>query len=241
MYSMFKDLALRIMKAPIEPPEPPAGSHASVQVYRAAPSFLTYNLLWFRVLSALSFVLPLILLIAGFVDEDPGAVIVGVLLIPVLLFAQICFYFAVRIDYDMRYYIVTDRSLRVREGAFIVKEKTITFANVQNMRVVQGPLLRYFGIWHLKVDTAGGGSGEKGKGAGDSHHVKLAGIENAHEVRDLVLGHLRHRGISSGLGDLDDHDDDSSPGGAASPAFRTALRELQASTSALRAAAEACG
>lgn len=238
MYSLFKGIALKLMKAPTQPPEPPLGSEGSAQIYRAAPKFLTYNLLWFFLLSALSYALPLILIIAGFADEEIAAVVIGILLLPLLLVIQICFYFAVRIDYDMRYYIVTDRSLRVREGAFIVKEKTISFANVQNMRVVQGPILRAFGIWHLKVDTAGGGgASEKGKHGSNAHEVQMAGIENAHEVRDLILGHLRRGGASAGLGDLDDRDDDAG-GRGMSAAFHAALGELKEATAGLRTVAE---
>ncbi len=237
MYTIFKDLALRIMKAPTEPPDPPAGSHGSVQVYRAHPNYLTYSLLLFFLLSALSYLLPLILIIAGLADGKWPPVVIGLVLFPILFVVQFCIYFAVRIDYDMRYYIVTDRSLRVREGAFIVKEKTITYANVQNMRVVQGPLLRAFGIWHLNVDTAGGGGGQK-EGGGGLHRVRMAGIENAHEVRDLVLGHLRIHGRSAGLGDLDDRDDDAPRALAASGELMTALRELKGATAALRATAE---
>ncbi len=31
--------------------------------------------------------------------------------------ASVVKYYLIRIDYDMRYYVVTDRSLRIREGA----------------------------------------------------------------------------------------------------------------------------
>jgi membrane protein YdbS with pleckstrin-like domain len=238
MYSLFKKTALRLMKAPTEPPEPPAGSHGSVQIYRAAPAYLSYALLRFWILAGLSCLLPPFLILLGLGKGEPAPLVIGILLIPVVIVFLFCFYFAVRIDYDMRYYIVTDRSLRVREGAFIVKEMTITYANVQNMRVVQGPILQLFKIWNLKVDTAGGGSGEKGHGGGSSHEVQMAGIENAHEVRDLILGHLRRRGMSAGLGDLDDHDDDSARPTLATPALRDALRELRGATASLRAAAE---
>jgi membrane protein YdbS with pleckstrin-like domain len=238
MYKLFKSTALRLMKAPTKPPEPPVGSDGSARVFRAAPKFLTYNLIVFALLSLLSWSAPFILIIAGIADREPAAVIIGILLLPILAVVQVCFYFAVRIDYDMRYYIVTDRSLRVREGAFIVREKTISFANVQNMRVVQGPLLRVLGIWHLKVDTAGGGSGEGGKGGSNSHAVQLAGIENAHEVRDLILGHLRRRGVGAGLGDLDDRAEDRGHSPRDSGEFRAALRELKEATSLLRSVAE---
>jgi len=133
---------------------------------------------------------------------------------------------------------VTDRSLRVREGAFIVKEMTLSYANIQNLRVVQGPLLRVFGIWHLQVDTAGGGAVQQGQPGAHAHRVRMAGIENAHEVRDTIQGHLRRRGASAGLGDPDDRDDDAPRAAVAGTEVRDALRELKQATAALRATAE---
>jgi hypothetical protein len=62
----------------------------------------------------------------------------------------------------------------------------------------------------------------------------LAGIENAAEIRDLVLEHLRRRGRGAGLGDLDDE-----LRSQASLAFHDeALREVAAAAAGLRKAAE---
>jgi membrane protein YdbS with pleckstrin-like domain len=239
MYTLFKSLVLRIMKTPTEPPDPPAGSHDSVLIYRASPGFLTYSLLLFYLLSLLSYLFPLLLVGIGLINQELPPLIIGLCAAPLLAVIQFCIYFGIRIDYDMRYYIVTDRSLRVREGALIVKEKTISFANVQNMRVVQGPLLRYFGIWHLKVDTAGGGAVEKGQPGGNPHQVQMAGIENAHEVRDLILKHVKARGAGTGLGDVDDDRDEVTRRPLiTSSEMVSALRDLKQATAALRSTAE---
>jgi membrane protein YdbS with pleckstrin-like domain len=233
MYTPFKTFALSVMKAPTAPPEPPAGDHASVQVYRASPSFLTYRLLGFWVFFLVSWFLALGFLVGAFAGGEPVLVMLAVALMPVLAIVQVCFYFVVRIDYDMRYYVVTDRSLRVREGAFIVKEMTISYANIQNIRVVQGPLMRLFGIRHLQVDTAGGGASEKGQHGSNMHRVRMAGVESAHEVRDHIQRHLRTAGRSAGLGDLDDVDDDTPGEPATGREVLAALRDLKSETSAL--------
>jgi membrane protein YdbS with pleckstrin-like domain len=238
VYSATKGLALWIMKAPTRPPDPPAGSHDELKIYRASPRFLTYKLLGFWLIFSANWLIAWGIFFAGLIAREPPLVAIGVILMPILAVIQFCFYFAVRIDYDMRYYIVTDRSLRVREGAFIVKEKTLSFANVQNIRIVQGPILRLFGIWHLKVDTAGGGAVEKGHHGSNAHRVQMAGIEDAHEVRDLIQEHLRRRGFSAGLGDPDDRDDDAPRALGTSGDVREALRELKRATSALRSGAE---
>jgi len=236
LYSLTKGLALHLMKAPTKPPDAPAGSHGEIQVYRASPRYLTYRLLVFWIIVSLNWLAPWGIFIASRVNDDVGTLIVAVVYAAVLLFLQFCFYFALRIDYDMRYYIVTDRSLRIREGAFIVKEKTISFANVQNLRVVRGPIMGLFGIWHLRVDTAGGGASHDANSARVPHRVQMAGIETAHEVRDQIRKHLRRQVASTGLGDIDDRDDDAPLRVAGGAAFLEALCELQGATAALRTA-----
>jgi hypothetical protein len=116
---------------------------------------------------------------------------------------------AARLDYEMRWYIVTDRSLRIREGIFGVREMTLTFANVQNITIDQGPLQRLLGIANVVVRTAGGGGGasahDGGRTIGSQLHVgTLRAVDDAKGVRDLVLDRLRHL-RDAGLGDPDDH------------------------------------
>ena len=146
-----------------------------------------------------------------------------------------------RLDYEMRWYIVTDRSLRIREGIMRIREMTLTFANVQNISIRQGPLQRLLGIADVVVRTAGGGGSSESHGGhggtvGESMHVgKLRAVDNAVEVRDLILERLR-RWRDSGLGDPDDphhHHDTQAPVPATTLEAATALRD------AARALAEA--
>ncbi len=120
-------------------------------------------------------------------------------------------YVLVRLDYELRWYIITDRSLRIREGIVRVNEMTLTFANVQDVAIRQGPLQRLLGISDLCVRTAGGGGASpseaqhgKGRRGGDSGHIGyFRGVDNAEEIRDLILKRLRQlRDV--GLGDPDE-------------------------------------
>ncbi len=238
MYSLLKTTVLRLFRAPMDPPAPPSGQHATVEVVRAAPRFLSYRLLGVGCLglvvafaAALSFAL-------GF--AAPPLWIVSALV--ALLFGPLVAlqYFAVRVDYDLRYYVITDRSVRVREGAWKVTEKTITFANVQNVRVEQGPIERLFGFSNVRVETAGGGMAQAGQHAvAVSHGVVLAGIENASALRDSILAHVRLR-TDGGLGDTDDRASAAtSLASAGWPEERVAaLRELADSAAALRRVAQ---
>lgn len=107
-----------------------------------------------------------------------------------------------RLDFEMRWYVVTDRSLRIRTGVWSVQEITMSFANLQQVEVSQGPLQRLLGLADLKVQSAGGGDVAPGKqGHQDSLHIGFFhGVENATEIRDLIQDRLR-RFRDSGLGD----------------------------------------
>lgn len=233
IYALIRGPLLALLRAPTEAPDAPAGSHGSVQVFRASPRFLSYRLLLLRLATALVLLVALGALVGATVSREPAAVglvlVVSGGVIGLLLAAGLM----VRVDYDLRHYVLTDRSLRVREGAWNVREMTITFANVQNLRIVQGPLMRAFGILHLRVDVAGGGgvkSPEHAASAG--HHVDVAGVENAREIRDLILEHLRRLGGGAGLGDPEDERTALDP-----PAARHALERVAEAAAALAATA----
>jgi membrane protein YdbS with pleckstrin-like domain len=102
-----------------------------------------------------------------------------------------------RVDFELRHYLVGDRSLRVAQGAWTREEVTLSYANVQNIEVTQGPLERVFGFKSLTISTAGA---DTTPGAENSHLVTLVGLEQADEVRALILGMLRQQ-KDAGLGD----------------------------------------
>lgn len=152
-------------------------------------------------------------------------------------------YAAVRLDYEQRWYIVTDRSLRIRSGIWHVQELTMSFANLQQVIVSQGPLQRLLRLADVRVRSAGGGGdGEERPGhKRDSMHVGIFhGVDNAPEIRDLILERLRLF-RAAGLGDPDDHHDHAHTPVAASnlgtnSAAVTAARELLEEARALREA-----
>jgi len=150
-----------------------------------------------------------------------------------------------RLDFEMRWYMVTDRSLRIRTGVASVQEITMSFANLQQVEVSQGPLQRLLGLADLKVQSAGGGNIAPGKhGQIDSLHIGyFHGVENAREIRDLIQDRLR-RFRDSGLGDPEEQRRATlaavQPAAATVPStdgdVLAAARELAAEARALRAA-----
>ncbi len=123
-------------------------------------------------------------------------------------FAQLVLtYAALRLDYEMRWYVVTDRSLRIRTGIWKVQELTMSFANLQQVVLSQGPIQRLLGIADVRVQSAGGsGGGSQHARQAESqslHAGYFHGVDNATEVRDLILARLRHF-RETGLGDPDE-------------------------------------
>ena len=110
-----------------------------------------------------------------------------------------------RLVYEMRWYIVTDRSLRIRTGIWDVRETTMSFANLQQVLVSQGPLQRVLGIADVHVRSAGGGNTPQGQHGTDEsmHESVFHGVNNAAEIRDLIVARLREY-RDSGLGDTDE-------------------------------------
>lgn len=115
-------------------------------------------------------------------------------------------YAVLRLDYEQRWYMVTDRSLRIRSGVWTVWEMTMSFANLQQVVVTQGPLQRWLGLADLKVESAGGGGAVAAGQHGQTRSLHVGffhGVGNAEEIRDLILARLREF-RESGLGDPDE-------------------------------------
>ncbi|MBN2328468.1 MAG: PH domain-containing protein, partial [Candidatus Omnitrophica bacterium] len=157
MYDSIKEMLLELFCAPGGPPEPPAGSHASMQVFRASPHFLRYQVLMLSIVMLLAGMVLFVVGIVLSVQEPLIGVIATVLAGGIWCLVFLSAYFVIRLEYDMRYYVVSDRSLRIRKGVWSILEQTLTFVNIQNITVEQGPIERLFGISRLVVETAGGG------------------------------------------------------------------------------------
>ena len=219
-----------------------------MKVFRAAPNFYKLKLLLWALRQASGLIGIVVFLVfwnTSVGKKAPTGVNLAVDIMEMagvaMFFIQLPFtYMLVRLDYELRWYIVTDRSLRIRAGVWNVRESTLTFANIQQITVRQGPLQRLLGIYDLEVTTAGGGgSGGHGgqHGQGESMHSGyFHGIDNAPEVRGMMLERLRHL-RDSGLGDPDEPVHEEPQVTESATALLVAARELLEETRALRQAA----
>lgn len=244
MSSPAKTLLLRVLRVPARP-QPPAGETGQVLTFRASPYYFRYRLaVW-----ALQQLVALAVLVGGALffryvvgDTPPLQRFTGwgvlELIAWIVFIVQLPITFMiVRLDFEMRWYLLADRSLRIREGILVMREKTMSYANIQNISIQRNPLQRVFGLATVEVRAAGGGSGgtEPGKGSGsDTHEAKFDGVDNADEIRQILRDRIRrHR--DSGLGDPDDVHDTEDDHVDESPTL-IAARNLLEEARALRAA-----
>lgn len=208
----WRALVLRLMRVPHDP-SPPPGSPP--RVFRAAKNYFVFRaILWVVGNLALLTVLIWLFIVAAYYipDDAPPAAsrILGASsgFVALILAIRLTLGYAVmRLDYELRWYMISDRAIRIREGIVTVKEKTIALANIQNTVINQGPLQRLLGIADVEVRTAGGGSaspGKKGEQMAEPMHIGyFRGVDNAPQLREIILeGVRRHR--DAGLGDPED-------------------------------------
>ena len=201
------NMLLRWLRVPPEP-TPPEGASDSVIVFRAGRNYWRWRFLTWA--AAQLGVIILGGMFAGAIFKaqakmPPLAVFLWDAAEIATLFAYLVFlpisYQLQRLNYELRWYIVTDRSLRIRSGIWSVEEITMTFANIQDLRISAGPLQGWLGLADLVVSSAGGGAAKgKGTDAKSGHTAQFAGIENATATRDLIVARLKHY-RDAGLGD----------------------------------------
>jgi len=224
MLEPIKSLMLRLLAVPPEP-SLPAGSAETARVFRASRRYLKLKVLRWGAAQA-STLIGLIFALAIFDLAAFGAelavrqlpfralapiavtvfewieafgLIAFVLQLPLTLLP-------ILLDWELRWYIVTDRSLRIREGVWRVSEMTMTFANVQEVSIHQGPLERLFDVADVRVRSAGGGGGAGGhdrESEEKSGHIGyFRGVDGAPAIRDLILERLKKQ-RDAGIGDAE--------------------------------------
>ena len=224
MYRGVWGVLTRWFRVPQQSPTLPTIPGEQLQSFRPSEGFLRYLKLqfWLGILPSEAFI------VIAWLSLTATRPRIGLWLTPVALVLgtvpQALAYLAIHLRYDTTWYVLSQRSLRIRSGIWTINEATITFENIQNVTVESGPIERVFGIGNVIVDTAGGSSGGgegHGKGSANLHRGEIAGISNAAEIRQMILSRLSLSKVS-GLGDEETH---STPGWTAE--HLAALREIR--------------
>jgi uncharacterized membrane protein YdbT with pleckstrin-like domain len=195
-------ILVRWFAVPEHPPDLPAREGEKIERFHPSTGFLRYLKLYFWLgLLIVDGALLIPWIATFFVDRRLGLALTP-LFLAVIVLPDLIAYVAIHLRYDSTWYLLSDRSLRIRRGIWTIRETTITFENVQDVKIRQGPVERLYGIADVIVETAGGG-GSKAHGEGHSlpsHTGLIEGVDDAARIRDLIMTRVR-RSRSAGLGD----------------------------------------
>lgn len=216
-------------KVPADPPTLPTHAGEQLERFKPAEGYLRYLMLFFWIGLVIIDLFFLAIWIASFAISP----VLGLALLPVFLavaiLPDIVAYVAVHVRYDTTWYVLSDRSVRIRRGVWVITETTITFENVQDVKINQGPIQRVYGISDIVIQTAGGGGAAAGQHSTQtaSHIGRIEGVADAARIRDLIMNRVR-QSRSAGLGDEHPaHPNDRAPHRSAwTPAHLDALREI---------------
>jgi membrane protein YdbS with pleckstrin-like domain len=224
VYRGLWGVLVRWLRVPEAAPEAP-GSAPVTRSLKPAPGFLKYLKFQFWLLLLIIDVMIIGVWVIILVASPLAGAITAPIFWGVAIIPDIFAYAALHVRYDTTWYVITPRAVRIRRGVWVIRENTITFENVQNVEVRQGPLQRYFGISNVVIQTAGGGaSGPHGQGGASGHQGLLEGVEGAAELRDLITARAR---ASRGAG-LGDDREERAASGAFSPSHLAVLRDIRA-------------
>jgi membrane protein YdbS with pleckstrin-like domain len=205
IYQGLWSVLVQWFRVPEQPPTLPIPPGETLTAFRPAEGFLRYLKFEFWVVLTIIDGLILIGWLAALVASSLAGAILALPALAVAVLPDVVAYIAIHLRYDTTWYVMSGRSLRIRRGIWTIQETTITFENVQNVEVNQGPLQRWFGIADVHVDTAGGGGGKQAAAGHGSpgtagHRGLIEGVANAPQIRDLILSRLRGS-RTAGLGD----------------------------------------
>ncbi len=77
---------------------------------------------------------------------------------------------------------ITNKNLKFSKGLIVHIEKTIPVENIQDLSFVGGPILRYFGLTLIKIETAGGGGGPH-----NQNMMSMLGINDSESFKTQIL------------------------------------------------------
>lgn len=81
-------------------------------------------------------------------------------------------------------YRLTNDEITWRRGVWFRRTGIVPYSRITNVDIVQGPVMRRFGISSLKIQTAG-------YSAQAQSELSLEGIEEPEELREVIMGFVR--------------------------------------------------
>lgn len=168
---------------------------------RPVPALLRYNLLSVVLLA----VVPVAILVAAVLYGSAEGALIAlainiVILVPSTVWAVL--------SHRYLWYRFTETEMEWGRGIMFRATGIVPYSKITHIKIVQGPVMRLFGLSALKIQTAGSSGAQ-----GTDPEIRIEGLENYYDYRTFVLDHIP----ASGEGRAEK---------AALPASERALEEL---------------
>jgi len=146
--------------------------------FRPAPQLRTLYFVYyilFVLLIGLTTILPL-LVFGDWIVQLATLVV----FVPLLLFTAGW----IPLYYGTLIYMLSKTEIFWRRGVWFRQTGIVPYNRITNIDIIQGPLMRIFGVSSLRIQTAG-------YSAQATAEILLHGIEKPEELRDVILGFVR--------------------------------------------------
>ncbi|ADN37180.1 membrane-flanked domain protein [Methanolacinia petrolearia DSM 11571] len=114
-------------------------------------------------------------------------------------------------------YHLNETEMTWKRGVWFRQTGIVPYNRITNVDIVQGPLMRIFGISNLRIQTAG-------YSAQNVAEIRITGIEEPEPLREMIMGFVRSRGPAAAATGGDDSE---SSGQVSSGEILDELREIR--------------
>ena len=147
--------------------------------FKPALSFRSYNLIF------VVFFILLIWFCFSWIGMTDGAVFM--LFVVILLGALAITSAWNSLYYESIVYHLNETEMTWKRGVWFRQTGIVPYNRITNVDIVQGPLMRIFGISNLRIQTAG-------YSAQKLAEISINGIEEPEPLRELIMDFVRNRG-----------------------------------------------
>lgn len=156
----------------------PTSTAVSGDTLRPAPQLKTLYFIYLMSLAFICVIVPAIFIVLA-EEMIVAEIYIVSLLVPVAFIA-----WWIPLYYRTMVYNLTTTEISWRRGVWFRQTGIVPYNRITNIDIIQGPLMRYFRISSLRIQTAG-------YSAQAMAELRLHGIEQPEGVRDWILGYVR--------------------------------------------------
>jgi membrane protein YdbS with pleckstrin-like domain len=122
----------------------------------------------------------------------------GLLLIITFIAILISSYWA-HLFYNSYQYYITDSEIVVESGVLFHRKTIIPLRRIQNVNVVQGPIMRIYGVKSILIETAGGVVYQQSAAGTNLAEGQLAAPEDADALADEIMRRVRQLRVGADM------------------------------------------